>query len=187
VGRTTVDRSVTPLQLTKAPSGAGARASSTTTSAYAGAFTDLRATGSISSSAGSVRVSHRFDPKWIQTHWDITRHGSRALSADILFPSTGRGRKASVTAVLEDGSRVTVGDRLIALSRVSRLEVKSQHSGYTVTPLSRPHGAGVHILRPAAQPSAPDAGPTLAVQIARNERFSKVAFTARITPDKAAS
>ena len=92
VGRTTVDRSVTPLQLTKAPSGAGARASSTTTSAYAGAFTDLRATGSISSSAGSVRVSHRFDPKWIQTHWDITRRGSRALSADILFPSTGRGR-----------------------------------------------------------------------------------------------
>ena len=72
VARTSVDRSVTPLQLTKAPSGAGARASSTTTSAYAGRFTDLRATGSISSSAGSVRVSHRFDPNWIQTHWDIT-------------------------------------------------------------------------------------------------------------------
>ncbi|MDA0172730.1 hypothetical protein OJ998_26745 [Solirubrobacter taibaiensis] len=187
VARTSVDRSVTPLQLTKAPSGAGARASSSTTSAYAGPFTDLRATGTISSSAGSVRVSHRFDPKWIQTHWDITRRGSRALSADILFPSTGRGRQASVTAVLKDGSRVTVGDRLIALSRVSRLEVKSQHSGYTVTPLSRPAGAGVHILRPAAQSSAPDAGPTLAVQIARNERFSKVAFTARITPDAAAA
>ena len=187
VARTYVDRSVTPLQLTKAPSGAGARASSATTSAYAGAFTDLRATGTISSSAGSVRVSHRFDPKWIQTHWDITRRGSRALSADILFPSTGRGRQASVTAVLKDGSRVTVGDRLIALSRVAQLEVKSQYSGYTVTPLSRPAGAGVHILRPAAQSSAPDAGPTLAVQIARNERFSKVAFTARITPNAPAA
>ena len=52
VARTSVDRSVTPLQLTKAPSGAGARAASATTSAYAGPFTDLRATGTISSSAG---------------------------------------------------------------------------------------------------------------------------------------
>jgi hypothetical protein len=34
---------------------------------------------------------------------------------------------------------------------------------------------------------APDAGPTLAVQIARNERFSKVAFTARITPNAPAA
>ena len=39
--------SVTPLQLIKAPAGVGARAVSTTTSAYAGAFTDLRATGTV--------------------------------------------------------------------------------------------------------------------------------------------
>jgi hypothetical protein len=70
---------------------------------------------------------------------------------------------------------------------VAKLEVKSQYSGYTVTPLAPPQGAGVHILRPAAQSSAPDAGPTLAVQIARNERFSKVAFTARITPNAPAA
>ncbi|MBE2316470.1 hypothetical protein DVA67_010820 [Solirubrobacter sp. CPCC 204708] len=184
VARSSVDRAKTPLVLTKAPSGAGARASSAVGSAYAGAFTDLRATGTVSGSAGSVRVTHRFTPRHIQTRWDITRRGNRALSADILFPSTGRGRQASVTAVLKDGSRVTVGSTRIALARVSRLEVKSQFSGYTVTPLSRPAGAGVHLMRPAAQSSAPEAGPTLAVQIARNERFSKVAFTARITPDR---
>ncbi|MDA0185094.1 hypothetical protein OJ997_32620 [Solirubrobacter phytolaccae] len=180
IGRSSVDRSVTPLRLTKAPSGAGASAASAVGFAFAGAFTDLQATGTISGSAGSLRVTHRFAPRWIQTRWDVTRSGNRALSADILFPSTGRS--ASVVAVLKDGSQVRVGDQRIALSRIARFEVTSQHSGYTVTPLSRPAGAAAHLLRPAAQSSAPDAGPTLAVQLARNERFSKVAFTARITP-----
>ncbi len=180
LARSSVDRGVTPLRLTKAPSGAGASAASAVGTAFAGAFTDLRATGTISGADGTLRVTHRFAPRWIQTRWDVTRRGNRALSADILFPSTGRD--AGVVAVLKDGSQVRVGQQRIALSRISRLEVTSRHSGYTVTPLSRPAGAAVHLLRPAAQSSAPDAGPTLAVQVARNARFSRVAFTARITP-----
>jgi hypothetical protein len=51
-----------------------------------------------------------------------------------------------------------------------------------VTPLSRPAGAAVHVMRPAPQASAPDPGPTLAVQLERNARFDRTAFTARLTP-----
>jgi hypothetical protein len=65
---------------------------------------------------------------------------------------------------------------------VRRLEVVSRYSGYTVTPLSRPAGAAVHVMRPAPQASAPDPGPTLAVQLERNARFDRTAFTARLTP-----
>ena len=98
----------------------------------------------VSSSAGSIRVSRtgstpKCDPDALGHH----RRGSRALSADILFPSTGRGRQASVTAVLKDGSRVTVGDRLIALARVRAARGQEPATaGYTVTPLARPAGAG---------------------------------------------
>ena len=84
--------------------------------------------------------------------------------------------------MLKDGSRATVGDTRIPLARVARLEVASRYGGYTVTPLTRPAGAAVHVMRPAPQSSAPDPGPTLAVQLERSARFSRTAFTARITP-----
>ena len=185
IPRLSLNPSVTPLQLIKAPWGVGARSKTAVGRAYAGAFTELHARGSVRGTAGSIQVTHRFTRRSIQTRWDITRRGSRSLSADILFPSTGRAQQASVTAILNDGSRVPVGDRPIALARVARIVIKSQYSGYTVTPLSRPAGAGLHLMHPASQSSAPDAGPTLAVQIARNKKFSKVSFAARITPDKA--
>ena len=98
----------------------------------------------------------------------------------MLFPSTGRSA-ARVIAVLRDGSQVEVRSR-IALSRVRRLDVRSRYSGYTVTPLSRPAGAAVHVMHPHPQASAPDAGPTLAVQLERSSRFPRTAFTARLTP-----
>ncbi|RKQ86701.1 hypothetical protein C8N24_4716 [Solirubrobacter pauli] len=180
VARSAVDKNVTPLRLIKAPSGAGASAASAVGTSFAGAFTDLRATGTISGSNGTLRVTHQFTPRFIQTRWDVARRGTRALSADILFPSTGR--EATVVAVLKNGTQVRVTDQRIALDRISRFEVTSDRSGYTVTPLTRPAGAAAHLMRPARQSSAPDAGPTLAVQIARNQRFSRVAFTARITP-----
>ena len=130
----------------------------------------------------SIRVTHRFTPGSIQTRWDVARRATdAAYSVDVLFPSTGRSQ-AKVTAVLKDGSRVTVGDTRIALARVARLEVASRYGGYTVAPLTRPAGAAVHVLRPAPQASAPNPGPTLAVQLERSARFSRTAFTARVTP-----
>ena len=118
VGRSSVSRSVTPLRLIKAPLGVTARASSSAGRAYAGAFTDLRATGTVSGRTASIRVTHRFTPGSIQTRWDVARRATNAAySVDVLFPSTGRSQ-AKVTAVLKDGSRVTVGDTRIPLARV---------------------------------------------------------------------
>ena len=69
--------------------------------------------------------------------------------------------------MLRDGTRVTVGSRLIPLSSVAYLWVRSERSGYVVVPASRPAGAGVHVMRAAAQSSDPRPGPTAAIQIAR--------------------
>jgi hypothetical protein len=180
VGRAQVNRRVTPLRLTRAPLGAGASASSAVGRAFAAPFRVLRATGSVTGATAAIRVSHRFTPAAIQTRWDVTRRGRAApYSVDVLFPSTGR-RGARVLALLRDGSRVRVRDRRLPLARVRRLEVRSRHGGYTVTPLNRPAGATVHVLRPAPQPSAPDAGPTLAVQLERAARFTRTALSVRI-------
>ncbi len=172
----------TPLRLTKAPSGAGALASARAGRAFAGPFSDLRATGTMSSSTLRLTVSHRFTSDAIQTSWIVARRaGTSCYTADVLFPSWG-GRAATVVAVLRDGSRVTVGTRAIPLSSIAYLWVRSEFSGYVVVPLSCTHGAAVHVLHPSPQSSAPKPGPTLAVRLARNARFSRVALTVRLTP-----
>jgi hypothetical protein len=183
VPRARIARGVRPLTLTKAPRGAGAISSSAVGRAYAGPFSDLRATGVASSRAVSVRVSHRFTRDWIQTSWSARRRagaGRARFSADVLFPSWG-GRAASVVAVLLDGSRVAVTSR-IALSSVAYLWVRSERSGYVVVPVSRPRGATVHTLRTSPQSSDPRPGPTAAIQLARASRFSRTALTVRLMP-----
>ncbi len=181
IGRSQVT-GTTPLRLTKAPSGAGVLASARVGRAYAGPFTDLRATGTTSTSALRLTVSHRFTPDWIQSSWLVARRaGTACYTADVLFPSWG-GRAATVIAVLRDGSRRTVGARLIPLSSIAYLWVRSEFSGYVVVLVSCTHGAAVHVLHPSRQSSAPKPGPTLAVQIARNARVSRVALSVRLMP-----
>jgi hypothetical protein len=181
VGRPQVS-GITPLRLTKAPSGAGALASARVGRAFAGPFTDLRATGSVSSSALRLTVSHRFTRDWIQSSWTVTRRaGTARYTTDVLFPSWG-GRAASVVAVLRDGTRVTVGSRLVPLSSVAYLWIRSQFSGYVVVPRSRPAGAGVHVMRPAPQSSDPKPGPTAAIQISRNARLNRADMSVRLMP-----
>jgi hypothetical protein len=183
--RTRVITGSRPLRLTKAPSGAGAISSAAIGRAYAGPFSDLRATGTSSTSTLNMRVTHRFTRDWIQTNWTATRRaGTARYTADVLFPSwKGDGTSpASVVAVLRNGERVTVGSRLIPLASVAYLWVRSERSGYVVVPKSRPAGAGVHILRPSAQSSDPKPGPTAAIQIARASRFNRAGLAVRITP-----
>ncbi len=180
VGRSAVDRGVTPLRLTSAPVGAGAGASASVGRAFAGPFKTLQATGTVTAATASIRVTHRFTPDDIQTRWDITRRGGASYSADVLFPSTGE--HAELVAVLRDGSRVRVTTTRLSLSKVRRFEIKTRFSGYRVTPLHAPAGATAHLMHPAHQSSAPDAGPTLAVQLERSSRFTHTALTARIKP-----
>jgi hypothetical protein len=111
-----------PLRLTKAPSGAGAISSAAVGRAYAGPFSDLRATGTSTTRELALRVTHRFTKDWIQTNWTVTRRSGRArYTADVLFPSwKGDGTApAGITAVLRDGTSVTVGARRVRVSTVS--------------------------------------------------------------------
>ncbi len=173
IGRSSVDRGVTPLRLTRAPRGAGASAAASVGRAFAGPFTTLEATGTVRNGAAAIRVTHRFTPRDITTRWDVTHRPN--AGADVLFPSTGKS--AHVIAVLRDGTRARFTK--VALDRVARFEIETRYSGYTITPLTRPKGATARLLHPAAQSSAPDAGPTLAVDLGSG---THTALTARITP-----
>ena len=137
--RAYVDRSVTPLRLTRAPSGTGATARTAPGRAFAGPFHDLRARGSLTAGRFRAVTSHRFTPSTIETRWLLERRYGRArLRADVLLPSWGRA--ARVVAVLRDGSRVSLRARAVRLARVRRFEIASADSGYTVVPLRRPSG-----------------------------------------------
>jgi hypothetical protein len=51
-----------------------------------------------------------------------------------------------------------------------------------VVPIGNRPRATAHILKPAAQSSAPRPGPTLAVQLAHGRRFRRLGFGVRIAP-----
>jgi hypothetical protein len=170
------------LRLTRAPSGVHASASAWTGRAFAGPFSDLRAAGIVREGGVAVRTRHRFTRGYVGTRWRVRRASGRSRqTVDVLFPSTGRGR-ARVTAVLRDGSERPIGLARRPLRQIVYLHVRSADAGYVVVPRSRPPGATVHLLRTRAQSSAPDAGPTLAVQLARESRARHAAFSARVAP-----
>jgi hypothetical protein len=174
--RRSIDRRVTPLRLLHAPQGAGATAAAAGTRAFAGPFRRLVATGTRSANGASARVTHRFRPRSIETSWALRRRGRG--SAAVLLPSWGRGR-AHVTAVLDDGSRVRVGRRRLALRRVRRFEVHSARSGYAVVPVAWPSGASARTVHPQPQSSNPLPGPTLVVELPGR----RATLTVRLVPD----
>jgi hypothetical protein len=179
-GRSAVSRGVTPLRLTKAPVGAGATAAAAVGHAFAGPFTDLRATGTVTTSTLAERTNHRFTPRFIDESWSLRRiRGSAHLTASVLFPSWG-ARSARVVAVLEDGTRVSVAARAVSLARVDHFQVVSEHSGYVIVPRSRPAGAVARVVKTARQSSDPDPGPTLAIELARRSTFRSVGLAVRL-------
>jgi len=181
-GRARTDPRVTPLRLTRAPSGTGASARTAPGKVFAGPFRDLRATGTLTAGRFRAVTSHRFTPTSIETRWRLARLRGRArLDAFALLPSWGRGSR--VVAVLRDGSRVSLRSRSVALARVARFEVASRHSGYVVVPLRRPAGAVARVMLPSRQSSAPDPGPTLAVELARGASWRRARFAVRIVVD----
>jgi hypothetical protein len=169
------------LRLTRAPSGVHASASAWTGRAFAGPFSELRAAGVVREDGVVVRTRHRFTRTFVGTEWSVRRAAGRARhTLDVLFPSTG-GR-ATVTAVLPDGSERPIGLARRPLREIAYLHVRSAGAGYVVVPRSRPSGATVHLLRTRPQSSAPDPGPTLAVQLARESRARRASFSARVAP-----
>jgi hypothetical protein len=181
-GRARTDPAVTPLRLTRAPSGTGATAATAPGGrVFAGPFKDLRARGSVSAGRFRAVTSHRFTPTTIETNWLLERtYGRARLRADVLLPSWGAA-SARVVAVLRDGARVSLrGAGAVRLARVVRFEIASTHSGYTVVPLRRPADAVARVLHPSRQSSNPDPGPTLAIQLAQGSAWRRARFAARI-------
>jgi hypothetical protein len=177
--RRSVDRRVMPLRLTRAPQGVGATAAAAVGRAYAGAFGELRATGTVSTPALLARTTHRFRAAAIETTWSLRyRRGAVGrYRADVLFPSWGRG--ARVVAVARDGRRLQIGRSPVRLARVAAFCVESARSGYAIVP-SGSARATARLLRPAPQSSAPRPGPTLAVRIADGSTFAPVRLTVRL-------
>ena len=160
-----------PLRLTRAPGGVGASVASRRV--FAGSFSDLRATGTVRAGSIRARTRHRFTARWIETRWSV--RGAAGHSADVLFPSWGRG--ATVVAVRRDGSRFAVRSRRVSLDGVVRLCVSS---GYRVTPLTVPAGATARLLTVRRQSSDPRPGPTLAIRVLRAGGAGRAAVTVRI-------
>jgi hypothetical protein len=180
--RTRLDRRVTPLRLTRAPVGVAATAMVSPTRAYAGPFRDLRATGSVSTRALRADVSHRFTAGFIDTGWVLRRRSGRArYSVDALFPSWGHA--ARIDAVLRTGSVVPVAGAKLAVAGVERFLVHSDRSGYAVIIRRAPEGAVAHVVATVPQPSAPDPGPTLAIDLTHRFRTGRVALEVRLVPD----
>ena len=180
--RPRTDPAVTPLRLTRAPTGTGATAATPPgAKAFAGPFKDLRARGTLTAGRFQAVTSHRFTPSTIETNWRLERrYGSARLRVDVLMPSWGTA-SARVVAVLKDGERVSLrAGGAVRLSRVRRFEIASRHSGYTVVPLRRPEGAVARVLDPSRQSSNPDPGPTLAIEIAHGSTWRRARFAARI-------
>lgn len=150
------------LWLTRAPSGVRASASAWTGRAYAGAFRDLRAAGIARGRGWVARVSHRFTTDFLETSWRLRGPRARVrVFVDVLFPTGSAG--ATIDAELRDGSVRRVGAVRFPLRDVVRFRV----GGYRMEPRSRPRGASVHLLMSRPQSSAPDPGPTLAIQLVR--------------------
>ncbi len=167
LGRGRVQPGVRPVRLTKAPRGAGAVSAAAVGRAYAGPFTDLRATGTSATRELALRVTHRFTPDWIQTNWTVTRRtGTARYTADVLFPSwRGVSGAASVVAVLRDGTRdddrhaadpAQLGRLSLGAQRAQRLRRRSR---LTAGRRRRPHAARQRaVLGPAprSDPRHPD-------------------------------
>ena len=183
-GRRQHDPSVTPVELLRAPRGAGATARARVGTAFAGPFRELLARGVVQRGKHRLETLHRFTPWYVETRWTARARRRPAVrgryGAEVSFPSTGPG--AHVTAVHFDGRHVAVTGRPLPLAGVSYFNVRSANSGYVVVPRERPAGATARIVPVTPQWSAPHPGPSLVVTLARARRFESLALGARIVP-----
>ncbi len=168
-----------PLRLVRAPRGVGSAGSNLRS--FAGAFDVLRVTGRRAAGGVDARSTYSFRRNSIIGEWTVRATTKARRSAEALFPSTG-GERAAVWALLRDGQTVPVTEPRPVMG-VAAFWVQSERSGYVVEPIDRVKGATASIIQPNRQPSAPDPGPTLSVELTRRlTRKRPVHFSVRIAP-----
>jgi hypothetical protein len=185
-GRATVEPFRPPLELVRSPRGAVRRAQSYPVRPPAGPFENLVARGRVDSLEAAVETTHVFKPKWIETRWKIARKLRGRYSVDVLFPTWGR-KSAQVEAVLFDGRRVVLAGPLVRAGRVRLRHVAyfysaGKESGYVMVPIGGRKRGVARIIRPKRQAAAPEAGPTLTIELAHQRKFKRLDFAARIAP-----
>ena len=117
--------------------------------------------------------------------WTIARNSSSKLSADVLFPSWGRG---SLTAVLQDNRVVAVdGVTPVALADVRYFVVLGSEGGYLLAPRQWPPDALAKVKNPSPQASNPRPGTSLCVRLANRSRWRRLGFSAMLAPVRDAS
>jgi hypothetical protein len=169
-----------PLRLTRAPRGAGGPLRAHPRRAYAGRFDALDAEGWTTSDTVKIRSRHRFRAAYIESDWTILpRTGRGRHRAHVLFPSWA---DATVTVVDRDGRRHRLGEGHIDLRSVAWLELVGSDGGYVVVPSNDRPPARLHLLHPEPQPSAPQPGPTVAVELLDDEPLRRVRITVRYAP-----
>ena len=174
-----------PLRLTRAPRGTRPTRRYPR-HAYAGPFRTLDAEGWTTGPTVRIRSRHRFTAAHIESTWSLlprTRNGRH--SAHLLFPTWSD--RATITVVGRDGSRRGLRKGRVDLARVAWFELIGPAGGYVVVPRGATPRARVHLLHPAAQSSAPDPGPTLAVELLAGERLHRIDVTMRYAPARDAA
>jgi hypothetical protein len=173
-------RGRSPLRLVRAPSGVGASASSPPTRAFAGRFSELEATASVSGGGVTGRSTYVFRRSTIDGRWSFGAPRSAARTVQVLFPSWGDER-AHVWAVGTAGqARELTGPR--RLSGIRWLYVQSEDSGYAVVPRSAPGRTVATVVHPADQSSEPKTGPTLVLELGRRTRARSLGASVRLIP-----
>ena len=179
--RARIDPAVTPLRLTRAPTGTGATAATAPGGkVFAGPFKDLRARGTLTAGRFRAVTSHRFTPTHDRDEL-AARAPLRARAAARRRAAAELGRRgARVVAVLRDGSRVSLRARRGAARarRAVRDRERAQrlHRRAAAAAGGR-RGARARPLTPVVEPRP---GPTLAIEIAQGSTWRRARFAARI-------
>jgi hypothetical protein len=169
-----------PLRLVRAPRGAVRRPKAHPDRAYAGAFRTLVAEGERRERALALTTRHTFRKGHVETRWTIApRNTTGRYTVELLFPSWGRA--VTVRAALPGGRRVEIAEGEHPLRRVRWFHVEGERGGYVIVPATPLTGVG-YLLHPGAQPSAPLAGPTLALRLTAREPLERRRHAARIAP-----
>ena len=171
-------RASATLRLLRSPLGPVSAGDRYPARVHAGPFTVLVARGHVGGSGVGITTIHRFERAAVTGRWSLSCLGGCAARAmTVHFPTWGRAAKVRVTR--RDGTvrelragapePLRAGDR-IALS-----------SGYAVEPLAVPDGTVLALVATHRSAFNPRPGPTLALRLARGERFLR----ARIVPSPA--
>ena len=185
-GRARPDFDDPPLRLTRAPRGTRPTRKYPR-HAYAGPFETIVAEGWTTGPTVRVRSRHRFEAAHIESSWSLVpRTRTRSPQRAPALPDLGRRGDRHRRRPRRVAPRVAQGPRRPRARGVVRAHGPGRRlRGRALG--SQAACTRAHLLHPAAQSSAPDPGPTLAVELLDGERLRRIDVTMRYAPARDAA